>query len=157
MTIYLKVTSLLTAGLAAGLAGLAFSPAAASAAAIPLHAAARPVEAYVAGSLNPAHLPSCRHITYKGNAGAIHVQTSKKGYVSWGIYMYNRKLDDGPWVVDVYVGKRRVDHKKQDYAPHGSVNPKDAKKGKTFHIKATHHADANGKNYESVPNECEIP
>ena len=157
MTVYLKVASFAAAALAAG---LAFSPAAASAAATRPYGAARPAEGYAAhgvAGLRSAHLPSCKHITYKGKAGAIHVQTSKKGYVSWGIYMYNRKLDSGPWNVDVYVGKRRVDHKKQNYAPHGSVNPKDAKKGKTFHIKATHHADANGKNYGSVPNECEIP
>jgi hypothetical protein len=105
----------------------------------------------------PAKVPSCANITYKGNAGAIHVQTNSKGYVQWGIYMYNAKLNAGPWVVDVYVGKTRVDHKKQNYAPHGSVNPVDAKKGKTFHITATHHANANGKNYGSVPNECIIP
>jgi hypothetical protein len=104
-----------------------------------------------------AKLPSCHAITYRGNAGAIHVQTSKNGTVAWGIYMYNPKLDAGPWVVNVYVGSRRVDHKSQDYAPHGSVNPKDAKKGKTFHITATHHATANGKNYVNVPNECVIP
>ncbi len=104
-----------------------------------------------------AKTPSCSNITYKGNAGAIHVQTSKNGYVTWGIYMYNPKLDAGPWNVDVYVGSRRVDHKEQDYAPHGSVSPKDAKPGKTFHITATHHATANGKNYVSVPNECIIP
>ena len=112
---------------------------------------------HTARGVTTAKVPSCRSITYKGNAGAIHVQTSKNGYVAWGIYMYNPKLDAGPWTVDVYVGSRRVDHKKQNYAPHGSVNPKDAKKGKTFHISATHHANANGKNYKNVPNECIIP
>ena len=104
-----------------------------------------------------AKISSCHSITYKGSAGAIHVQTSKSGYVAWGIYMYNSKLDAGPWNVDVYVGKTRVDHKDQNYALHGSVNPKDAKKGKIFHITATHHANANGKTYGSVPNECVIP
>jgi hypothetical protein len=104
-----------------------------------------------------AATPSCHAITYRGNAGAIHVQTSKNGTVAWGIYMYNSKLNAGPWVVNVYVGKRRVDGKKQNYAPHGSVDPKDAKKGAIFHITATHHATANGKNYVNVPNECVIP
>lgn len=85
------------------------------------------------------------------------MQTSKKGYVAWGIYMYDAKLNRGPWNVDVYVGKKRVDHKKQNYAPHGSVSPKDAKKGHLFHIKATHHATANNKNYQNVPNKCIIP
>lgn len=111
----------------------------------------------VAPSPAAAKVPSCHAITYKGNAGAIHVQTSKNGTVAWGIYMYNPKLDAGPWNVNVYVGSRRVDHKSQNYAPHGSVSPKDAKKGKIFHITATHHATANGKNYANVPNECVIP
>jgi hypothetical protein len=115
------------------------------------------VGAKVAAVPAAARIPSCHAITYRGNAGAIHVQTSKAGYVAWGIYMYNPKLDAGPWVVNVYVGKRRVDHKSQNYAPHGSVNPKDAKKGAIFHITATHHATANGKNYVNVPNECVIP
>jgi hypothetical protein len=105
----------------------------------------------------PAALPSCRHITYRGNAGYIAVQTSKSGYVAWGIYMYNPKLDAGPWNVNVYVGTRRVDHKEQNYAPHGSVNPKDAKKGKAFHISATHTAIANHEKYVNVRNECIIP
>jgi hypothetical protein len=37
-------------------------------------------------SLRPlgAWFPSCRSITYKGSAGAIHVQASDKGYVAWG-------------------------------------------------------------------------
>ena len=85
------------------------------------------------------------------------MQTNSNGYHQWGIYMYNSKLDTGPWFVSVYVGKKKVDSKKQDYAPHGSVSPVDAKKGNIFHITATHHADANGKNYGSIPNECIIP
>jgi hypothetical protein len=71
--------------------------------------------------------------------------------------MYNAKLNAGPWVVSVYVANKKVDGKKQNYAPHGSLPPAKAKKGKIFHITATHHATANGKNYGSVPNECIIP
>jgi hypothetical protein len=116
-----------------------------------------PAGTKVTASATPAAIPSCANITYPGTAGAIHVQTSSSGYVAWGIYMYNPALDEGPWNVDVYVGSRRVDHKSQDYAPHGSVNPKDARKGAIFHITATHLAVANGKEYGSVPNECVIP
>ena len=105
----------------------------------------------------PAALPSCHAITYRGNAGAIHVQTSANRTVAWGIYMYNSKLDAGPWTVDVYVGKTRVDHKSQNYAPHGSVNPKQAKKGAEFRITATHYATANKTWYHNVPNGCIIP
>jgi hypothetical protein len=108
-------------------------------------------------SVTPAAVPSCGSITYKGSAGAIHVQTNSKGYLQWGIYMYNSKLDAGPWVVSVYVANKKVDGKKQNYAAHGSLPPATAKKGKIFHITATHHANANGKNYSSIPNECIIP
>jgi hypothetical protein len=105
----------------------------------------------------PAKTPSCHRITYKGNAGAIHVQTGKSGYLQWGIYMYNSKLNHGPWVASVYVNKKKVDGKKQDYPPHSSLPPSKAKKGGILHITAHHHADANGKNYGSVPNKCVIP
>ena len=105
----------------------------------------------------PAPLPSCRAITYRGDGGAIHVQTSPSGTVVWGIYMYDSELDAGPWTVDVYVGKRLDDQKVQDYAPHGSVNPKHAKKGAVFSITATHYATANETWYDSVPNGCIIP
>jgi hypothetical protein len=119
--------------------------------------ASSPWSALAMKASSPAALPSCHAITYRGNAGAIHVQTSKSGYVAWGIYLYNAKLNKGPWIVDVYVAKRRVDHKDQTYPPHGSVNPKDAKKGKIFHITAKHYADSNHTWYYSVPNECVIP
>jgi hypothetical protein len=105
-------------------------------------------------------LPSCRAITYRGSAGAIYVQTSPGGYVVWGIYMYNRVLDSGPWWVDVYVGNRRVDHKqppRQVYAPHGSLPPKIAKKGSVFRISALHYANANRTWYGNIPNGCIIP
>lgn len=105
----------------------------------------------------PATLPSCRAITYHGNGGAIHVQTSANGTVVWGIYMYNSELNAGPWTVDVYVGKRLDDHKEQDYPPHGSVNPKHAKKGAVLSITATHYATANQTWYHSVTNGCIIP
>jgi hypothetical protein len=53
-----------------------------------------------------------------------------------------------------------VDHKgppKQVYAPHGSVPPKLAKKGKEFRITALHYAVANKTWYVNVPNGCIIP
>jgi hypothetical protein len=105
-------------------------------------------------------LPSCRAVTYRGSAGAIYVQTSPGGYVVWGIYMYNGALDSGPWWVDVYVGKNRVDHKqppRQVYAPHASVPPKLAKKGSVFRISALHYATANRTWYGNIPNGCIIP
>jgi hypothetical protein len=105
----------------------------------------------------PGPLPSCHAITYRGDGGAIYVQTSPSGTVVWGIYMYDRQLDAGPWTVDVFVGKRLDDRKVQDYAPHGSVSPKHARKGAVFSITATHYATANETWYDSVPNGCIIP
>jgi hypothetical protein len=105
----------------------------------------------------PGPLPSCHAITYRGDGGAIYVQTSPSGTVVWGIYMYDRQLDAGPWTVDVFVGKRLDDRKVQDYAPHGSVSPKHARKGAVFSITATHYATANETWYGSIPNGCIIP
>lgn len=109
-----------------------------------------------AASSTARALVSCRAVEYRGSAGKIAVQTSPSGYVAWGIYFYDPAKNDGPWVVDVYVGSRRVDHKKQNYAPHGSVHPNDARSGATFRIKAEH-ADLQGNVYHSVPNACVIP
>ncbi|QXJ23083.1 hypothetical protein AGRA3207_004198 [Actinomadura graeca] len=100
--------------------------------------------------------PSCRSITFTGNAGRISVQTSPGGSVAWGIYMHDPSENAGPWVVDVYVGNRRVDHKTQNYPPHGSVAPRDAKSGRIFTIKATH-TDLKGRVSHEVPNGCVIP
>jgi hypothetical protein len=102
-----------------------------------------------------ASIPSCRHHVFRGNAGYIAVQTSPKGYVAWGIYMYKPANRWGHWEVDVFVGNRRVDHKSQNYEPHGSVSPKDAKPGRTFHIRAVM-TNADGT-FVNVPNACRIP
>lgn len=94
--------------------------------------------------------------TSGGNAGYISVQTTDTRFVTWGVYMYDSAADEGPWSVDVFVGKRLVDHKEQGYPPHGRVNPKDSKPGQIFHLDATH-VDQSGKSYSSVPNACVIP
>lgn len=41
------------------------------------------------------------------------------------------------YVVDVYVGNTRVDHKDQDYPPHGSVNAVDVRPGQVFRLSGT--------------------
>jgi hypothetical protein len=38
------------------------------------------------------------------------------------------------FVVDVYVNNRRVDHKDQNYPPHGSVNAADVRTGYIFRL-----------------------
>lgn len=109
-----------------------------------------------AGKATWADVPSCGAVEFPGDAGKISVQTSPSGTIAWGIYLYDASKNDGPWSVDVYVGFRRVDHKDQNYAPHGSVSPGDAPSGQTFHIEATH-TDLEGNFYTSVPNACVIP
>jgi hypothetical protein len=108
------------------------------------------------GKATWADTPSCGAVEFPGNAGKISVQTGPGGTIAWGIYMYDPSKNDGPWTVDVFVGSRRVDHKNQNYAPHGSVSPGDATRGETFHIEATH-TDLQGNFYTSVPNACVIP
>ncbi len=69
--------------------------------------------------------------------------------------MYSPANRVGLWHVDVFVGSRRVDHKTQPYEPHGTVNPKDAKHGRIFHITAIM-KNSNGT-FVNVPNGCVIP
>jgi hypothetical protein len=101
--------------------------------------------------------PSCRSVTFYGSAGAIYVQTSPGGYVTWGIYMYNSALNPGPWLVNVMVNGKQVDHKSQEYAPHASVPPKIAKKGSYFSLYAVHYSVVTEIWYGSVPNGCIVP
>lgn len=67
-------------------------------------------------AINAPGVPTCRSATFRGNAGAIYYQESL-GYVPWGVYLYNSFLDYGPWVNAVFVNGRKVDGKKQFYAP----------------------------------------
>lgn len=108
------------------------------------------------GAVGSGTVPSCDVVEFTGNAGSIYVQTTSEGYVTWGIYMHDPATNDGPWVVDVYVDKKRVDHKDQTYPPHGSVSPKDAKSGNTFSVQAIH-SDLNNRVYSSVKNACVVP
>jgi len=103
-----------------------------------------------------AILPSCRSITYRGNSGTISVQTSSAGTVAWGIYMNLFTENPGRWTVSIFVNGRKVDGKVQFYAPHGSVSPRDAKRGGTFSVASVHTSLA-GITYYSVQNACRIP
>jgi hypothetical protein len=38
------------------------------------------------------------------------------------------------YIVNVYVGSKRVDSKNQDYPPHGSVNARDVRSGAMFRL-----------------------
>lgn len=104
----------------------------------------------------PSTLPSCRSITYPGTSGAIYVQTSTRGTIAWGIYMYANSENAGPWLVKVLVNGRQVDLKRQTYAPHGSVAPVQAKRGGVFQLSSVH-TSVSGRTYYSTPNACRIP
>ena len=99
--------------------------------------------------------PSCRSVTFRGNAGYIAVQTSPAGRVTWGIYMYSPENRYGLWVVSVFVGARQVDRKVQAYEPHGSVAASQGRPGSVFSLRASMTND-NGE-FTSVPDDCIIP
>ena len=65
-------------------------------------------------------------------------------------------MNDGPWLVDVFVNNRRVDHKEQTYNPHGSINPKQLPPNSFVSIEA-YHTDVNGTEHTFVPNQCIVP
>jgi hypothetical protein len=74
-------------------------------------------------SCSPRFEPSSKY-------GQLSVQQrSPCSSIQWGFYP---NVPVAHFTVDVYVGSRRVDHKSQNYPPHGSVNVKDVVKGGTF-------------------------
>jgi hypothetical protein len=74
------------------------------------------------GSCSPSYDP---HSQY-GNFTAQQAGPSQS--IQWGAYP-NRSLKATRFVIDLYIGSTRFDHKDQNYAPHGSV-PATAVRGK---------------------------
>ncbi|HEX8497263.1 MAG TPA: hypothetical protein VF661_08725 [Actinomycetales bacterium] len=76
---------------------------------------------------------SCSPSFEPGNgSGRLSVQQRSPGQsLQWGFYP---NVPVSSFVVDVYMGSRRVDHKSQSYPPHGSVNKVDVKAGSTFRL-----------------------
>ncbi|MCD2197915.1 hypothetical protein LQ327_31550 [Actinomycetospora endophytica] len=101
-------------------------------------------------------IPQCTDISFRGNTGQINIRTSPNRFVAWNIAMYESWRNDGPWKADVYVNNRKVDHKDQDYQPHGSVNPADLPPGSFVSIEAWH-TDRFGAEHYFVPNQCFVP
>jgi hypothetical protein len=56
-------------------------------------------------------------------------QRSPGSSIQWGFYP---SVPVSSFVVDIYMGSRRVDHKAQAYPPHGSVSVANVRKGSTF-------------------------
>lgn len=76
-------------------------------------------------SCSPSFTPSSQY-------GRLSVQQRSPGSsIQWGFYP---SVPVSTFVVDVYMGSRRVDHKSQAYPPHGSVNVVDVRQGATFSI-----------------------
>jgi len=79
-------------------------------------------------SCSPSFSPS-------NSLGSISAQQRGKGYgIQWGVYPKQPAVN---YVVDVYINKRRVDHKNQGYPPHGSVNARDVVSGGIFQLDDT--------------------
>ncbi|GAA4832873.1 hypothetical protein GCM10023201_21110 [Actinomycetospora corticicola] len=101
-------------------------------------------------------VPQCTDISFKGNTGQINIRTSSNRFVAWNIAMFDSWANDGPWTVHVYVNNRKVDAKKQDYQPHGSINPRDLPASSFVSIEAWHTDRFGGEHY-FVPNQCYVP
>jgi hypothetical protein len=70
--------------------------------------------------------------------GSLSAQQRGPGYgVQWGVYP---KASADRYVVNVYVGDKRVDAKDQGYPPHGSVNARDVKSGASFRLEGEIHS-----------------
>lgn len=80
---------------------------------------------------DPTH--SCSPGFYPANElGSISAQQRGPGRgIQWGVYP---TVSGIRYVVDVYINRRRVDHKEQDYPPHGSVNARDIRTGDIFRL-----------------------
>jgi hypothetical protein len=94
-------------------------------------------------------------MSWPGTNGVINAQIGPTGFIQWNIVDYTD--NGGHWWGDIFVGKRRVDHKDQDYNPHGSVSNVDARSGYLFRI-VMNHVDLQGRESVSDPNAgCIIP
>jgi hypothetical protein len=99
-------------------------------------------------------LPSCVDHQWVGDAGVINVRTSPSRTIAWNVQ--DHMDNSGLWVALVYIDKRLVDKKSQNYNPHGSVSPRDSRPGAVFRLDITH-TDSKGRTSQSVPNGCVIP
>lgn len=80
------------------------------------------------GECYPSYTPSTRW-------GSFSAQQAGPGLgIQWGAYPNHSATR---YVVDVYVGNRRVDAKDQTYPPHGSVSATDVRPGQIFRLTGT--------------------
>jgi len=95
------------------------------------------------------------NMQWVGDAGVINAQLAPSGSLQWNVSDHTDNA--GLWIADVLVGKRRVDGKKQDYAPHGSVAAVDMRSGYVLRFQIEH-IDTQGRRSLSDPAAgCIIP
>jgi hypothetical protein len=99
-------------------------------------------------------MPSCLDHQWVGDTGVINVRTSPNRTIAWNVQDHHDNA--GLWVALVYVNKRLVDKKVQNYNPHGSVSQLDSRPGSVFQLDITH-TDTQGRTSHSVPNGCIVP
>jgi len=111
---------------------------------------------FTAGTANAIGVHTCGpNMQWPGNAGVVRADLLPSGFLVWDVRDYTD--DHGMWVADVFVGKRRVDHKEQAYNPHGRINPVDLRKGYLVHF-VIQHTDIEGRMSFSDPNaSCIVP
>lgn len=95
------------------------------------------VAGVLAGCGVPADVPSCSPSRLsQGPHGFVDFQQQSSGSrVNWVVRADNQEFQtNGQWMIDVFSDGRRVDHKEQNYAPHGSVHPNDVRPGKLLEV-----------------------
>lgn len=93
------------------------------------------------GNCSPSYTPSSKY----GNFSAQ--QAGPGQAIQWGMYP---NIPATQYVVDVYVGSNRFDHKDQNYPPHGSVPASvvSGKSGEVFMVTGqVYDADENVLNF----------
>ena len=162
----LRAGLVLTLGFLASVLIIAMSPTIASAK-TPSHA--KQGYSKQGAQLSPMHpiggIPSCRSITFRDYNGAgegiptIGVQVNpRNGYLQWGAYIGRYSgYNAGEWILSVYVNGRKVDGKRQNYHPHGSLPPRVARSGSFFEIKFFHRSEIFGYVWYQPDNGCRVP
>lgn len=108
------------------------------------------------GTANALGVHTCTsNMTWPGNAGVVRADLLPSGFLVWDVRDY---IDDnGQWVADVFVGKRRVDHKVQAYNPHGRINPVDLRSDYLVHFVIQHTSPEGQMSFSDPDASCIVP
>jgi hypothetical protein len=82
-------------------------------------------------------VPSCiGGVRDDGPDGYVEMRQDSPGaYIPWGVYPTLAYYSDAHWVVDSSIDGTVVEHKDQNYPPHGTISPSRVIPGKVLKIK----------------------